>query len=159
MLPAIATRIVLFDLEKRFAKEREAAVKNDIELFFFLPLLTSSSGYFAKTWQFGQRANFSSTIAPHFGQRYFFFFSTSLPSYGLVSPVMTPSNILTIRVAYLLAKSGLWVTMMTKRSLATSLRRSMIWTLVSLSRAPVGSSAKRISGLLIKARAMATLCI
>ena len=35
----------------------------------------------------------------------------------------------------------------------------MIWTLVSLSRAPVGSSAKTISGLLTNARAIATRCI
>ena len=35
----------------------------------------------------------------------------------------------------------------------------MIWTLVSLSSAPVGSSAKTISGLLTKALAIATRCI
>ena len=35
----------------------------------------------------------------------------------------------------------------------------MIWILVSLSNAPVGSSANKISGLLTKALAIATLCI
>ena len=35
----------------------------------------------------------------------------------------------------------------------------MIWTLVLESSAPVGSSASRISGSLMRARAMATRCI
>ena len=35
----------------------------------------------------------------------------------------------------------------------------MTWTLVLESRAPVGSSASRISGSLMRARAMATRCI
>ena len=41
----------------------------------------------------------------------------------------------------------------------TFFRISMIWTLVAVSSAPVGSSAKRISGSLTRARAMATRCI
>ena len=64
-----------------------------------------------------------------------------------------------MRVAYCSASSGLWVTMTTSRSLATSFKSSMTWRLVSLSSAPVGSSASRMSGLLTSARAMATRCI
>ena len=44
-------------------------------------------------------------------------------------------------------------------SLATSFRRSMTCRLVSLSSAPVGSSARRISGSFTSARAIATRCI
>nr|WP_244977503.1 hypothetical protein [Eggerthella guodeyinii] len=49
--------------------------------------------------------------------------------------------------------------MMTRRSEATSASRSMIWTLVSESRAPVGSSARMMEGSFTSARAMATRCI
>lgn len=42
---------------------------------------------------------------------------------------------------------------------ATSFSSSMTWMLVSLSSAPVGLSASRMSGLLTRARAMATRCI
>ena len=48
------------------------------------------------------------------------------------------------------------VTITTRVSLAISWSRSMICTLVSLSRAPVGSSASRMVGWLMRARAMAT---
>ena len=76
ILPAIATRIVLFDLENKLAKESLAAVKNDMELFFFLPLFVSS-GKEARTPQFGQRSTLPSITAPHFGHLYNFFFSVS----------------------------------------------------------------------------------
>ena len=80
-------------------------------------------------------------------------------SYGSESSRSLPSFTLTIRVAYWYASSGLWVTMTTSRSLATSFSRSITWILVSLSRAPVGSSARRISGLFTRARARDTRCI
>ena len=80
-------------------------------------------------------------------------------SNGRVSLRMTPSANVTMRVAYCSASSGLCVTMMTRRSLAISVSRSIICTLVLESSAPVGSSASRISGSLISARAMATRCI
>ena len=64
-----------------------------------------------------------------------------------------------MRVAYSFASSGLWVTMMTRRSWAICLRSSITWRPVSVSSAPVGSSARRISGLLTRALAMATRCI
>ena len=79
--------------------------------------------------------------------------------YGLLSSVILPSLSLTILFAYFSASSGLCVTMTTSLSLATSLRRSMTCTDVSVSSAPVGSSASRMSGSLTSARAMATLCI
>ncbi len=85
--------------------------------------------------------------------------SSAVGSKGSVSDRMTPSARLTMRVAYCSASSGLWVTMTTRRSLAISVSRSMIWTEVLESRAPVGSSASTISGSLMRARAMATRCI
>ena len=65
---------------------------------------------------------------------------------------MQPSASSTMRVAYWWASSGLCVTIMTRRSRATSRNRSMTCTLVAESRAPVGSSASRISGSLMRAR-------
>ena len=78
--------------------------------------------------------------------------------YSSVSERIFPSRKFTILVAYS-ASSGLCVTITTSRSLATSFRRSMTWILVSLSSAPVGSSASRISGSFTSALAIATLCI
>ena len=78
---------------------------------------------------------------------------------GSESATMEPSASSTMRVAYWWASSGLCVTMMTRRSRATSRSRSMTCTLVLESRAPVGSSASRISGSLMRARAIATRCI
>lgn len=78
---------------------------------------------------------------------------------GLSSPTILPSSRRTVRVAYFDASSGLCVTMMMSLSFAISCSRFMICTLVSLSSAPVGSSASRMSGLLTMARAMATRCI
>ena len=83
----------------------------------------------------------------------------SATSKGSESSVILPSARLTMRVAYWYASSGLCVTMMTRRSRATSLSRSMTCTDVVESKAPVGSSASTISGSLIRARAMATRCI
>ena len=58
------------------------------------------------------------------------------------------------------ATAGSWVTMMTHRSFscASFCMISMIIRLFSLSRLPVGSSAKMISLPEVKARAMATRC-
>ena len=39
MEPAIATRIVRLDLDNKLEADKAVAVKKDIELFFFLPLL------------------------------------------------------------------------------------------------------------------------
>ena len=85
--------------------------------------------------------------------------STSSGSTGRVSSVMTPSFRRTMRVAYCSASSGLCVTITTNRSRATSLSSSMICTLVSLSSAPVGSSASTMCGSFTSARAIATRCI
>ena len=85
--------------------------------------------------------------------------AASAASKGSESSVTLPSARLTMRVAYWYASSGLCVTMMTRRSRATSLSKSITCTDVVESKAPVGSSASTISGSLIKARAMATRCI
>ena len=83
----------------------------------------------------------------------------SSTSYGSVSERIFPSRRVTILVAYCSASSGLCVTITTRRSFATSWSRSMTCTLVSLSNAPVGSSASKMSGSLTNALAIATLCI
>ena len=64
-----------------------------------------------------------------------------------------------ILVEYLSASSGLCVTIMMSFFFATSRSMSIICTEVSESSAPVGSSARRISGSFTSARAIATLCI
>ena len=76
-----------------------------------------------------------------------------------MSPVTLPSRMRIIRVEYSSASWALWVTIMMSRSWEISFKISMTWTLVSLSRAPVGSSARMMSGSLTRARAMATRCI
>ena len=78
---------------------------------------------------------------------------------GLLSEITKPSSMRTIRVAYASASSGLCVTITTKRFLEISFKMSITCTLVSVSNAPVGSSAKMMSGLLTIARAIATRCI
>ena len=85
--------------------------------------------------------------------------SESFASYGLVSSMTCPSNSRTIREEYLSARFGLCVTMMTSLSFAICFNSCITCMLVSLSRAPVGSSASTISGSFTMARAMATRCI
>ena len=85
------------------------------------------------------------------------FISCSLK--GLESDTKEPSFKRIIRLEYSSANCGLCVTIMTSLSLEISFKISIICTLVALSKAPVGSSAKIISGLLTIARAMATRCI
>ena len=130
MEPAAATSIVRAFLVSKFCRESDSAVTKDIFVFFcFLAAFSKSKSVF------------------------------SLPSYGLESEVISPSFKVIIRVAYSSANSGLCVTITTSLVLEISFKRSIIWTLVSESSAPVGSSASKISGLFTKARAMATLCI
>ena len=85
------------------------------------------------------------------------FISCSLK--GLESDTKEPSFKRIIRLEYSSANCGLCVTIMTSLSLEISFKISIICTLVVLSKAPVGSSAKIISGLLTIARAIATRCI
>ena len=60
--------------------------------------------------------------------------------------VICPSKRRIILVEYCSASSGLCVTIIIRRSLAISFKISIICTLVSVSNAPVGSSASKISG-------------
>ena len=135
--PAKEVRIVLPFLVKRLRRESLKAVKKDIEDFLVLRASpdTCASSSVSAAWP-----------------------SSSAES-GIESERSLPSSIRMIRVEYASASSGLWVTIMTKRSRATSFKISITCTLVSVSSAPVGSSAKMISGSLTRARAMATLCI
>ena len=127
--PAKATRIVLVFLVQRLLKLNASAVRKLIDA---LPRFL---------WTGANASDFISG------------------SNGSLSAVILPSLSLTILVAYSSASSGLCVTITTRRSFATSLRRSMTWMLVSVSSAPVGSSARRMSGSFTSALAMATLCI
>ena len=78
---------------------------------------------------------------------------------GSVSSTTFPSTILTVLVLYSAARSALCDTMMTRRSSATSFNRFITILPLSVSSAPVGSSARIIAGLLTSALAIATLCI
>ena len=93
--------------------------------------------------------------------RFSFDFSASFFSlvYGLESFIIVPSSILTILVEYFSASSGLCVTIITSLSFDIFFNISITCTEVWVSKAPVGSSAKIISGLFTKALAIATLCI
>ena len=135
ILPATATMEVRLILDSRFFSESMNAIPNDIEDFFFLPLLVFCSGSSA-----GAEGS-----------------SSSLPS-KRSSFMTSPSFKSIIRVEYSFASSGLCVTIMTRRSFEISFKSSIICTLVTESSAPVGSSASTISGSLISARAIATLC-
>ena len=129
MDPAKAVSTVLPFFVSRFVRLRFSAVRMLIERFFFPSSADASS-----------RCGAASRV--------------------MRSSLMTfPSSRRIIRSAYSFASSGLCVTMITRRSRAISRRISITWMLVSLSRAPVGSSASRISGLFTRARAMATRCI
>ena len=136
MLPAKDVSIVLAFLVRRLLKDRETAVGKDI--FFFLAFL--SFAFTSATAVSGALTAYS-------------------PSNGSVSSMTLPSLSFTIRVEYSLARSGLCVTIITSFSRATSLSKSIICTLVTVSSAPVGSSARSMSGLFTSARAIATLCI
>ena len=96
MLPAIATNKVLLNFDNKFEIDKPVAVRKDMEDCFFLPLEGCDL--------------LSSTISTV--KLVFLVFST--PSNGRVSEVISPSFILTIREAYCSARSGLWVTMITR---------------------------------------------
>ena len=137
MLPAKDVSIVLPFLVSRFFSERENAVPKDIEGFFtFLPLACSICALSASC-----SALYSSSVS------------------GLESPVISPSRILIMREEYFSASSGLCVTIIISLSLEIFLSISITCTLVTVSSAPVGSSARIISGSFTSARAMATRCI
>ena len=153
--PAILVIIVLPFLVKRFLKERFNAVKKLIELSFslrffaFFSFLVSSiiSSFLTSSSLFAWKILSSDSLL------------ALIFSVLHVSDSTSPSLNLMILSEYLYASSWLWVTMMTSLSLDISFKMSMTWTDVIESRAPVGSSAKIISGSLMIARAIATLCI
>ena len=78
---------------------------------------------------------------------------------GFLSSRIEPSLSVIILFAYCSASAGLCVTMITSLSLAISCNRFITWIPVSVSSAPVGSSASTISGLFTRALAIATRCI
>ncbi len=95
MLPANDVRIVRPFLVKRFFSESEKEVANDMEGFLIFLLFSELEVYF-----------FISS-----------FISVSLK--GLLSSFITPSSTFIIRDEYCSANSGLCVTIITRRSLAT----------------------------------------
>ena len=88
-----------------------------------------------------------------------FFFSSFWCSIGSESSVIFPSSIFIILLEYFSASSGLCVTIIISLSFDIFFNISITCTLVFVSNAPVGSSAKIMSGLFTKALAIATLCI
>ena len=78
---------------------------------------------------------------------------------GFESSVIFPSKILIILFEYFSAKFPLCVTIIINLSLDIFFNISITCTLVFVSNAPVGSSAKIISGSFTNALAIATLCI
>ena len=137
MDPAKAVRVVRPFLVNRFLRDSPKEVSRDMEgLRIFLPRVASSSA-----------ASAARSASSSAGDR------------GFESLVSSPSSTRMMREEYCSARAGLWVTMTISRSRLISFSRSMTWTLVSVSRAPVGSSARMMSGLLTIARAMATRCI
>ena len=139
ILPAKAVRIVLVFFVIRLLRLRLNAVKNDIDVFFFFVLHDFLS------------VKESSSV--------FVVILSSSPLYGLLSSVIVPSRSLIILVEYCVASSGLCVTIIISLSFEISFSKSIIWILVCVSSAPVGSSARSISGSLTSALAIATLCI
>ncbi len=133
MLPAKLVRKVRAFFVSRLSSESESAVKKDIPMPF---LLFRFCFFFAAAFCCGAGC-----------------FS------GAVSETTSPSWSETMRVAYFSASSGLCVTMMTSFVADISFKISIICTLVAESSAPVGSSARSISGSFTSARAMATRCI
>ena len=140
--PANDTSIVRPFLVNKFFKLSPSAVKNDMFFFLF---------FFARS----RADKFLSSVTPN--SFFSAFFSLSLK--GIESSINLPSFSLTIRDEYASASSGLCVTMIINLFLLISFSNSMICTLVVLSSAPVGSSARMISGSLTSALAIATLCI
>ena len=137
MDPAKAVSRVRPFLVNRFFRERPKDVAKDMEgLRIFFPRPASSSAASA-----ARSASSSSGVR------------------GLESLMTSPSSTWVIREEYCRGRAGLWVTMTISRSLLISFSSSITWTLVSVSRAPVGSSARMMSGLFTRARAMATRCI
>ena len=138
MLPAKAVINVRPFLVSRLLADRDKAVKKDMERLPFLgEECICSEGLLS-----------ADCLA-----------AAEAPSYGIVSPTISPSSSRTIREEYCSANSGLCVTIIINLLWEISLSRSIIWILVAVSRAPVGSSASRISGSLTSARAIATRCI
>ena len=149
--PANAVRKVRPFLVMRLLNDSSSAVANDIDA---LPLAPSP-----RMVKFAVSPAACSTGSRPFSVVVASSSASSAGEKGMLSSVMRPSARRTVRVAYSAASSGLCVTMMTRRSFATSRRRSMICTPVLPSKAPVGSSASTMSGSLTSARAIATRCI
>ena len=160
MLPAKAVRIVLVFFVIRLLKLKDNAVKNDIEVFGFFFLWVFET-YILVPWPDTPELYAEPLVVavPDLSVPSAMSFLSCSSVYGSESSTIVPSRSLTILVEYFIASSGLCVTIIISLSLEISLRSSIICTLVSVSSAPVGSSARRISGLLTSALAMATLCI
>ena len=139
--PAMLTISDLPFLDIRLTAERRNAVNQDIFAFSLPPLLRRESFFDLRRRSRSSLASCASSFAVT----------------GLVSSTIRPSRKRIILVEYLSASSGLWVTIITSLSLAISFISSIICTEVAVSSAPVGSSARSISGSLTSARAIATL--
>ena len=154
MLPAKAVSRVLAFLVMRLFSDSCSAVFIDIDLLCLpLALLAARFGTSAAS------APASPAAAPAAGRAPALSITGSVPGTNGSESLMTcPSDSLTILVEYSSASSGLCVTIMTSLFLDISFRMAITWMLVSESSAPVGSSARIMSGSFMSARAIATLC-
>ena len=160
MLPANDVRNVRPFLLIRFVKDSENAVSGDIDAFlrfFFSMRFSARLAFFAPDCSMSESAFSSAAVFAARSAASSLRHSSRV--YSFVSPTMTPSDILRIRVAYSSASCELCVTMTIRWSFEISFSSSITSTPLSLSSAPVGSSARMISGLLTMARAIATRCI
>ena len=151
---ATEVKIVRVFFVLKFFKDKETAVKKDIEVFSFFVfffIFIFSSLFFSSI-----RINFPILFSSitFLSSSFFASFSPSLESERT-----SPSLKVIILSLYCSASFSLWVTIITSFSWLISFKISITWTLVLLSRAPVGSSAKIISGSFTKDLAIATLCI
>ena len=155
MLPANAVRRVRAFFVIRLFSDRWRAVPIDMDLlrrpdalppvlFFLLIAAGTAAAAAAAALPSGPPAAASA--------------ATAEGSNGLLSLMTCPSDSLTILVEYASASSGLCVTMMTSLFSDIFFRMAITWVLVSVSRAPVGSSASMMFGSFMRARAIATRC-
>ena len=141
--PAKQTSKVRLSLESRFRADSLNADQKESFAFFVLGFCVSAIAACASfsLVSFSFAGSFSSSVSP--------------PN-GLESATTSPSSNFMMRVEYFSASSGLCVTIITRRSFEISCIRSIICTEVTVSSAPVGSSASSISGSFTSARAIAT---
>ena len=159
ILPAKPVKKVLPFLVKRFLKLSLIAVQNDMEVFSFFLFTPTFVSELSSEISLANTC-FSLIFSESAPFMLLFFFAVILFTVLFPSSETTfPSRKFIILELYSSASAPLCVTIITSFSSAIFFKSSIICSLVSLSNAPVGSSARIISGLFTSALAIATLCI